>query len=331
MACDGGDVNTAEAKARLSRGSGSEGWLAAVAVVCSAALFFALVHRPFFGTRIPKRLAQLGNLGTALNYVYGNVLSLFALAVPFVVIELRSRRKRGGVRRRYLFPTAIWLIYFILSCSVMFIATRIQGALKIVPVTERMHLSYGLQVVLWIIVSDFGIYWEHRLEHRSTVLWKLHSTHHSITDLNSINQYTHWFEGIIRFVGVTLPVSVFVATPVLTQSAIALIYSTWAVYEHSDAPELQLPRHFRLVLADNSYHHYHHAVEERFHNRNFGHLFSVWDRMYGTQVMPERGNEFPATGLSDLRAPVTAFEYACHPFLPQLKVDSDRDMPSKIR
>ncbi len=235
-------------------------------------------------------------------------------ALPFVFVEFYfDSSKKSRIRELYLFPIFLWIAYFVMSCVVLFIGMKIQRALDITPLFDRLNLSYWSQVAIWIIITDFVIYWYHRLEHTIPFLWTFHSTHHAIEDLNSINQYGHWFEGMVRFFMVTLPVAIFVATPVLDATVIAAIYAVWAVYNHCDRIEARLPKFLTCLFADNVYHRYHHGIEKKYHNSNYANMFSIWDRMFGTQTIPV-GNDFPDTGLGYLPPPKNLKEYLAHPF-----------------
>ena len=63
----------------------------------------------------------------------------------------------------------------------------------ITPVTEP---GYGIwprtwpmwaQVVLAVIVAEFGFYWAHRIAHEWPWLWRFHAVHHSVTRLWIVN------------------------------------------------------------------------------------------------------------------------------------------------
>jgi sterol desaturase/sphingolipid hydroxylase (fatty acid hydroxylase superfamily) len=46
------------------------------------------------------------------------------------------------------------------------------------------------------------------------------------------------------------------------------------------------------VLLCPHWHQLHHSVDPRHYDRNFGLLFSFWDRWFGTLCVPERNEEF---------------------------------------
>src|SRR4051812_31875194 len=47
-----------------------------------------------------------------------------------------------------------------------------------------------LQIIAILLLVSLFRYWMHRLQHRNEFLWKLHSYHHSVTDLRALNDLT---------------------------------------------------------------------------------------------------------------------------------------------
>lgn len=57
----------------------------------------------------------------------------------------------------------------------------------LVPLGFRSAVAgqpWWLQAVEMILLSDFLIYWGHRLQHRVPILWRFHSIHHSAEHLD---------------------------------------------------------------------------------------------------------------------------------------------------
>jgi sterol desaturase/sphingolipid hydroxylase (fatty acid hydroxylase superfamily) len=294
---------------------------AGLLIIFSAILFRAFNESDLLGHFIPMELANLvGKGGSIVYFVYFSLAKILVMAVPFVIVEiLLDSAKRSQIGKLYLFPIFLWIASLFLSCSVIYLSVKIQKFLGITPLLSLTNIPYWLHVTVWIVAIDFFGYWFHRLEHSIPFLWQFHATHHAIKELNSINQYEHWFEGMFRFFLVTLPVSAFIVTPVLEYSIIALIYPVWVVYTHCDISQISLHKWLRRLFADNFYHRLHHGVEPGYYNKNFANMFSFWDWLFGTQIMPI-GEVFPEAGLLYLRSPQNLAEYITHPFLPKFKV-----------
>jgi len=68
----------------------------------------------------------------------------------------------------------------------------------------------------------------------------------------------------------------------------------------------------RHILVDNRYHRVHHSIETRHFDKNFGIMFTIWDRLFGTASFPKR-DEWPAVGVESLAPPRTIADYILRP------------------
>jgi sterol desaturase/sphingolipid hydroxylase (fatty acid hydroxylase superfamily) len=290
------------------------------------ATYWVFLHNPFFARTLPDAtwLARLPGADVRLSppwlvlhgwrVGYLTLSRIFVLALPLVLIELASSAQdRLRWRELYLRPALIWSLWGALTLVVTLAAVQLRSALHVGPIFDVTRLPGWLQIVLFVLLIDFLGYWFHRAEHATPFLWRFHSTHHSIEHLSALNQYENWIEGAFRFPAVYLPASILVTAPDLSVSPLALMFSAWTTYAHCRTRALAFPAWMRLVFADNLYHHVHHGREARFYDRNFGSVFSIWDRLFGTQVLPQPA-DFPQTGLADVRQPRGLIGYVVHPF-----------------
>ena len=143
--------------------------------------------------------------------------------------------------------------------------------------------------IIGILTGDALAYWSHRLRHRVDILWSFHSLHHSQRDLNFFTQN--------RFHDVDILVDL-----VIRMLPLAILHASWTMIGIYSAISLA---HFRLyhsrirsnygilryLLVTPQSHRMHHARSERKLNCNYGGVFSMWDRVFGTQY-PDC-NEYP--------------------------------------
>jgi len=114
--------------------------------------------------------------------------------------------------------------------------------------------------------------------HRSETLWTIHKVHHSSPHLDwAATTRTHVFEHLVR----NLPAQaalVAVGVPIRIIAAAVAVYGTFAVVGHSN---LRVPlRWAETVFITPRLHRVHHAPATT--QRNFGTVFSWWDRLAGT-------------------------------------------------
>ncbi|MBX3173199.1 MAG: sterol desaturase family protein [Gemmatimonadaceae bacterium] len=148
-----------------------------------------------------------------------------------------------------------------------------------------------LQATIGLLVLDLVSAWlAHYVSHHTPPLWKLHLIHHSDVhvDTTSANRH-HPGESVVRFAFTALAV-VIVGAPlwmVFLYQAMSVVLSQ---FNHAN---ITLPpvvdRALSWVIVSPGMHKVHHHFELPYTDSNFGNIFSIWDRLFGTfQSRPER-------------------------------------------
>ena len=143
----------------------------------------------------------------------------------------------------------------------------------------RMDGSSPLVWIFAFVVYDFFYYWFHRMSHERQIFWASHVAHHQSEDYNlstalrqtGTGAFVTWIFYIPVFL-IGVPSYVFVSV-----ASINLIYQFWVHSEH--IPKLGWYEKF-FVTASN--HRVHHAQNENYIDKNYGGVFIIWDRMFGT-------------------------------------------------
>ena len=140
-------------------------------------------------------------------------------------------------------------------------------------------LSLWIQVISTLMVIDFIYYWFHRTSHRVRFFWGIHMNHHSSEEMNFLVSLRQaWFNPLFRvpffFI---LPLIGF--NPFLT-FIVGAASTLWAVIQHTQTIGKLGP--LEWVMVTPSAHRVHHGVNEEYLNKNFGNLFIIWDRIFGT-------------------------------------------------
>jgi sterol desaturase/sphingolipid hydroxylase (fatty acid hydroxylase superfamily) len=131
-----------------------------------------------------------------------------------------------------------------------------------------------------LVLVDFIDYWFHRASHRIRWLWATHAVHHSTTKFNLTAAirlgWTRPLSGAALFF---LPLCLIGFHPlaVIAALGINLLYQFLLHTEH--APSFGL---LDRVLNSPRHHSAHHAANASCLDRNFGGIFIVWDRLFGT-------------------------------------------------
>lgn len=157
-------------------------------------------------------------------------------------------------------------------------------------------------VVLCLLVTDFVWYWYHRLGHEVRFLWAVHSLHHQSENYNiSVGFRISIFQYIVR-------TCFWIALPILGFSAdvIVLVLVGHALYQlllHTQVvPRLGF---IEKILVTPSTHRVHHGVNDIYLDKNYGGMFVIWDRLFGTY---EPETEEVKYGITDQTGNMTILE-----------------------
>jgi sterol desaturase/sphingolipid hydroxylase (fatty acid hydroxylase superfamily) len=130
-----------------------------------------------------------------------------------------------------------------------------------------------------LVAYDFCYYWHHRAGHRIGALWAAHVVHHQSEDFNLSTALRQPLTGAPMAWVFYLPLAIAGVPPVVfaTVALIDLLYQYWV---HTE----QIGRlgWFDRWFVSPSNHRVHHAVNERYLDKNYGGILIVWDRLFGT-------------------------------------------------
>ncbi|WP_298160486.1 sterol desaturase family protein [Brevundimonas sp.] len=168
-------------------------------------------------------------------------------------------------------------------------ALRVQGLLPIPPLATMGLPAWALILVSFLLIDFIG-YLGHLLAHMTPWLWRLHRTHHSDEIVDGSTTVRHHPLETLVLGAFQLTLFVLLGLPLLVVVAYAVIVGVWQFFHHIDVrlPEA-IDRPLRWVLVTPGLHRMHHSVEMREGNSNFGVVFSIWDRLFGTyRLRPEQ-------------------------------------------
>lgn len=142
-----------------------------------------------------------------------------------------------------------------------------------------------LQTIAVLVIADIGYYTAHRISHAVPFLWKFHSVHHSIEEMDWLATHrVHPVDQILSNAMSLLPIYFIGFSPV----AIAIylsIYQAQALLVHSNVRINFGP--LKYVFASPDYHHWHHANQPEAYDRNFAAQLSIIDVVAGTMFLPK--------------------------------------------
>ena len=228
-------------------------------------------------------------------------MSLIALAVPFfllaLLMELAVDRWRGT--GYYRSNDAInSLSAGILSETTGYFTKIVQytiwglvlSNLALFEMQRGWFDASASGIALWILAAvlwDFCYYWNHRLGHEISVLWAAHAVHHQSEEYNLSTALRQSSSGFIFGWIFYVPLFLigFPADVLITVAAINLIYQFWV---HTQ--QIRRLGVLDRIFVTPSNHRVHHAQNTPYIDKNYGGIFVLWDRLFGT-FAEERDDE----------------------------------------
>ena len=135
---------------------------------------------------------------------------------------------------------------------------------------------------VWIsafFLIDFTFYWYHRASHRVRFLWAIHMNHHSSEEMNFLVAFRQAWFGPISKVPFFCLLPLFVLDPTITIVAGA-IATLFGVLGHTQLVNKLGP--LEWFLNTPSHNRVHHGSNTEYIDKNYGNLFIIWDKLFGT-------------------------------------------------
>lgn len=175
------------------------------------------------------------------------------------------------------------VVNFTLASALLFTANYMfennWGILQLLP-----KINNVLYAVVGLLLLDLiGAYFAHWVQHQIPVLWRFHLIHHSdiFVDTTTANRH-HPGESLIRFICTILAVLI-AGTPMWL---VFLYQSLSVIFSQFNHANIQLPKKLdtfiSYIIVSPDMHKVHHHYVLPYTDTNYGNIFSVWDRLFGT-------------------------------------------------
>jgi sterol desaturase/sphingolipid hydroxylase (fatty acid hydroxylase superfamily) len=227
-------------------------------------------------TNIPREHRSL--------FFVGGITFFWILEGIMPLFNMQYKKWRHAVPNIFFTITTILvnlpLAYLFLVVSDWTIANNF-GVLNWLPT-----MPLWLTVLIGLALLDLiGAYTAHLVEHKVKPLWMVHLVHHTDhnVDTTTANRH-HPLESIIRYVFTLLGVFI-VGAPI---GIIMLYQSLSVVLSQFNHANIQLPKKvdkaLSWVIVSPDMHKVHHHYVLPYTDSNYGNIFSIWDRLFGTYM-----------------------------------------------
>ncbi len=172
------------------------------------------------------------------------------------------------------------------------------------------QLPFWWQAAIYVIGSDFLLYWIHRIFH-GAAMWRFHASHHSAQEVDWTTTYRFHpvnlmlQPSLVAVIMITLGISPKVMAFFLPFDIIS------AAFVHANVNWTLGP--LKYIVAGPVFHRWHHTQPEEGGDKNFAPTFALWDYLFGTFYMPD-GKLPKVFGTDDHAYPEGYFNQLVYPF-----------------
>ncbi|PIB28146.1 sterol desaturase family protein [Maribacter sp. 4G9] len=217
--------------------------------------------------------------GITLFWVLEGIVPLFTV---------RYKKWRHAVPNFFFTLTTIVINFFLAFLLLKTADWTVANGFGILNWLPAMPL--WLYVLLGVMLLDLiGAYLAHWVEHKVKPLWMVHLVHHSDhhVDTTTANRH-HPLESFVRYLFTLLGV-LLVGPPI----GIIMLYQSLSVvlsqFNHANIKlPTKLDRYLSYIIVSPDMHKVHHHYVLPYTDSNYGNIFAIWDRLFGTYMYLDR-------------------------------------------
>jgi sterol desaturase/sphingolipid hydroxylase (fatty acid hydroxylase superfamily) len=232
---------------------------------------------------------MIEGLGYTIKYQDVETLGVVIFSMLFIWLEkLNPKEERMLIKDQLKYDV---FAFVVLSIGVGLFRPLIAfcyDTMKLSSITtieSSKHWPIWIRILIVHILSDFCLYWVHRLMHTNEFFWRTHQWHHSVEKM-------YWFAGFrtsVMHIFIYAIPQVFLGFYLLkfNQIEIGIAFAIGVFSNMFIHANLTIPRWLplELVFVTPDFHHPHHS-QLGTQKKNFGNVFTLWDRLFGTYVDP---------------------------------------------
>jgi len=136
------------------------------------------------------------------------------------------------------------------------------------------------QIILGLVIAEFGLYWAHRLAHEVPLIWRVHAIHHSVKRLWFVN--TGRFHILDALLSITfgLILLMLAGAPEVIVQWVSMITAFIGMLTHCNV-NMRFGV-LSIIFNTPELHRWHHSKDLREGNKNYGENLMLWDWLFGT-------------------------------------------------
>ncbi|HEX2056254.1 MAG TPA: sterol desaturase family protein [Nitrospiraceae bacterium] len=235
-----------------------------------------------------------------MDSIYQSFLIYWSIGAVFFLVEWLRPARRLDYRRVFLRDLVALGTYNVFFLTAVYVTDRIPMP-DYVP-WRFQALPFAVKLLCFALAVDCTAYWLHRLWHTAP-LWRIHKWHHSPT-------YMYWLAGVRaslpQVIMAGLPFTLWLPLLKPVPALFFVLYSVFLIVTNNwmHMNVTWRSRWLEWVFVTPRYHHVHHGDQPSLYMRNFGVVFTFWDRLFGTYADPESVGKDIHFGIRETASPV---------------------------
>ncbi|WP_144604029.1 sterol desaturase family protein [Algoriphagus algorifonticola] len=175
-----------------------------------------------------------------------------------------------------------------LSSGITNVTKDVLGLSIVVISYEWMAGKFGLfqidaswlTYVIAFIALDFAGYWVHRISHEYNLFWNNHIIHHSSEEFNLACALRQSISSIVKIFGIFLLPAALLGVPAQVIAIVAPLHLFAQFWYHTR--HIGKMGFLEKIIVTPSHHRVHHAINPEYLDKNYGQIFIIWDKLFGT-------------------------------------------------
>ncbi|MCH5596669.1 sterol desaturase family protein [Niabella ginsengisoli] len=230
----------------------------------------------------------------ALQLMIAAGASFIFLSLVFIPMEkvFPAKKEQKIMRKNWALDLCYFLGQYLLWNGLVLIAldyfgTWLDGYITVGFRQSIKSQPLWLQAIEVILLSDFLIYWGHRIQHKVEFLWRFHKVHHSAEHLDWLAAHREHPLDTIYTVGLINLPALLMGFHLEALAILVAFRGIWAIYIHSNVRLSLGP--LKYLIGAPELHHWHHDIERD--AGNYANISPLMDVIFGTYTCPSKEPE----------------------------------------
>ena len=201
-------------------------------------------------------------------------------AIPLFPLHYRTTKLRhAGVN--FAFTVIHLIIHSILAIFIVWLSDWCQQ--QSFGLVHWTRASIGWAILIGVLALDFSSWWVHWVMHQQKFLWKFHLIHHSDTKVDVTTGLRHHpGDSLLR--GLFFILLIFLSgAPMYAVMIYQTLVVAFTAFTHANIVlPTRLDKALSYLVVSPNMHKVHHHRNQPYTDTNYGAVFSIWDRLFGT-------------------------------------------------